>query len=165
MDEIRFFWIFLCFLLSFWRGLPAAAFLTLCADGVFLFTEQYAVGMAFFLFVQWAYLCNLNGTAFLWRWLLLLPFIGFLQPFVLGFGYAALFLRHFLLAWQRKQAQPACKLYLFGLVLFLCCDMLVVWGYLVSPVPDLVWLFYAPSQLFLALTASAVRERCVTPRA
>ena len=158
MDEIRFFWIFLCFLLSFWRGLPQAAFLTLCADGVFLFTEQATVGVAVFLFVQWAYLCNLNGTVFLWRWLLLLPFLSFLPLFLLGGGYAVLFFRHVQLAWQRKKAQPAFRLYLLGLLLFLCCDALVAWGYFFAPVPHLVWLFYAPSQLLLALTAGIMSK-------
>lgn len=158
MDEIRFFWIFLCFLLSFRRGLPQAAFLTLCADGVFLFTEQMAVGLAIFLFVQWAYLCNLNGTVFLWRWLLLLPLFSLLPLFLLGFGYAVLFLRHFQLARQRKKAQPVCRLYLLGLVLFLCCDVLVAWGYFRTPVPHAVWLFYAPSQLLLALTAGVMSK-------
>lgn len=45
------------------------------------------------------------------------------------------------------------KWHLFGLFLFACCDITVAWGYFHTPIPQLIWLFYAPSQLLLALTA------------
>ena len=157
MDIIRFLWIFFCFLLSFRYGMPLAAFLTLFADGFLLFTDFYAAGISFFLLVQLAYLYNLKGVSFSWRVLFFLPLGVFLPLTVLGGLYAFLFLLHFFLALQKEKAQPSLsrKLYLLGLVLFICCDMAVVWGYFFTPVPHLVWLFYAPSQLLLALTAKS----------
>ncbi|MGN0134851.1 MAG: hypothetical protein ACI4AO_08995, partial [Anaerotignum sp.] len=71
---------------------------------------------------------------------------------------------HFFLALQKEKAQPSVsrKLYLFGLVLFICCDVTVAWGYFFTPVPGLIWLFYAPSQLLLALTAKAYAQAVMT---
>ena len=117
----------------------------------------YAAGISFFLLVQLAYLYNLKGMSFSWRALFFLPLGVFLPLTVLGGLYAFLFLLHFFLALQKEKAQPSLsrKLYLLGLVLFICCDMAVVWGYFFTPVPHPVWLFYAPSQLLLALTAKS----------
>lgn len=159
MDRIRFLWIVFCFLLSFWKGLPMAALLTLCGDYFLLFTDSYAVGVSFFLLVQTVYLCHLRGRGFPWRALLLLP-VGILLPLLfLGILYAVLFFLHFTLALQKEKAQSSVsrRLYLLGLVLFICCDVTVAWGYFSTPVPWLIWLFYAPSQLLLALTAYAQR--------
>ena len=160
MDGIRFFWIGFCFLLSFWKGLPIAALFTLCGDYFLLFTDSYAGGVSFFFLVRLAYLCNLQGRAFPWQALLFLLFGRFLPLLFLGTLYAVLFLCHFFLALQKEKAQPSVsrKLYLFGLVLFICCDVTVAWGYFFTPVPGLIWLFYAPSQLLLALTAKAYAQ-------
>ena len=164
MDGIRFLWIVFCFLLSFWKGLPMAALLTLWGDYFLLFTEHYSVGVSFFLLVQMAYLRHLQGRAFPWRALFFLP-IGMVLPLLfLGILYAVLFLFHFFLAWQKEKAQPSVsrKLYLLGLVLFICCDVTVAWGYFFTPVPWLIWLFYAPSQLLLSLTAKNYAQTVIT---
>lgn len=152
-DLSRFLWIFFCFLLSFWKGLPAAAFFTLLADFFLLFTEHYAAGLSFFLLVQIAYLQNLRNQSFPLRFLWLLP-LGFLCPIrFLGSCYALLFFFHIKTAIKKAQFGFRPKLYLFGLLLFVCCDITVAWGYFHTPIPQLIWLFYAPSQLLLALTA------------
>lgn len=159
MDGLRFFWIFLCFLLSFWGGLPLAAFFTLWADYFLLFTEHYAAGLVFFLLVQTAYLQHLRGRPFpLWA-VGLFPLGLCLSLPLLGIGYGLLFFLHIKLA--IKKVQPSCskKLYLFGLFLFLCCDLTVAWGYFHTPNPRLIWLFYAPSQLLLAVTARLIPIR------
>lgn len=155
MDEIRFLWIIFCFLLSFRNGLPLAAFLTLWADYFFLFTSDYAMAISFFIFVQLAYLSHFKRRYFPWQAFSLLLIGQFLPLVLLGMFYAILFAYHFYLAWQKEKVQPSFsrKLYLLGLVLFICCDTTVAWGYFFSPKPHLVWLFYAPSQLLLALTA------------
>ena len=155
MEQLCFLWIVFCFLLSFWWGLPIAALFTLCGDYFLLFTGAYGAGVAFFLLAQLAYLCNLRQRAFPWQAILLLPAALLLPLVLLGVGYGLLFFCHVLLAWKIERAQPSfCgKLYLLGLVLFICCDLLVAWGYFVTPHPRLVWGFYAPSQLLLALTA------------
>ena len=155
-DFICFSWIALCFLLSFLGGVPLAAGLTLCADFFLIFTTRCAAGLALFLLVQLAYLRNLQGRAFPLRYFLLLAAAVLPVP-LLGAAYAALFLRHFILAAKKARAYgnaPA-KLYVLALVLFAACDITVARGYFMRPAPGIVWLFYAPSQLLLALTARA----------
>ncbi len=155
MERLCFLWIVLCFFLSFWRGLPMAALFTLCGDFFLLFTGFYGTGVAFFLLAQLAYLCNLRQLAFPWPAILLLPLALLLPLVFLGGLYGLLFFCHFLLAWKIEKAQPSLyrKLYLLGLVLFICCDLLVAWGYFFTAHPRWIWGFYAPSQLLLALTA------------
>ena len=179
-DHIRFLWIFLCFLLSFWNGLPLAAALTLCADYFLLFTPHYAAGMVFFLLVQYTYIQALrNRPLSLWG-ILLSPFLMNLPLWLLGLLYGLLFLRHFSLAYKGispKQKEPpipsgalsitllpqaadSCRrLYFLALILFALCDITVAWGYLYRPLPNLIWLFYAPGQLLLALTAKGSPPR------
>ena len=159
MDGLRFFWIFLCFLLSFWGGLPLAAFFTLWADYFLLFTEHYAVGLVFFLLVQTAYLQNLRGRPFpLWA-VGLLP-LGLCLPLpLLGIGYGLLFCFHIKEARKKVPSGFLPKLYLLGLILFALCDITVAWGYFHRPNPGLIWLFYAPSQLLLAVTARFIPIR------
>lgn len=153
VDGFRFFWIFLCFLLSFWKGLPLASFLTLCADFFLIFTKEYTIGISVFIFVHLVYLQNLKGKAFPWAVFLLVPLLFCLPVVFLGICYAVLFSFHIKEAIKKASFGMRPKGYLFGLILFLFCDMAVVWGYFHAPVPWLIWLFYAPSQLLLALTA------------
>lgn len=154
IDIFRFFWIFLCFLLSFWRGLPLAAFFTLLADYFLLFTENHAAGLSFFLLVQIAYLQNLRNLSFpIWA-LSFLPLGLFLPLPLLGSCYALLFFFHFKEAIKKVQFGFRPKLYLIGLILFAFCDISVAWGYFSAPNPALIWFFYTPSQLILALTAT-----------
>ncbi|MGN0135469.1 lysoplasmalogenase family protein [Anaerotignum sp.] len=164
MDGLRFLWIIFCFLLSFWNGLPIAALFTLWGDFFLLFTDIYTIGVSFFLFVQLAYLCNLQGRVFPWRALVFLPMGIVLSLLFLGILYTVLFFCHFFLALQKEKAQPSVsrKLYLLGLVLFICCDIAVAWGYFFTPIPWLIWLFYAPSQLLLALTAKTYAQKVMT---
>ena len=153
IDIFRFSFIFLCFLLSFRQGLPLAAFLTLCADFFLIFTKEYAVGISIFLFAHLAYLQNLKGKPLPWATFLFLPLLFCLHLVFLGICYAVLFSFHIKEAIKKVQRETCPKLYLLGLILFVCCDIAVVWGYFHTPVPWLIWLFYAPSQLLLALTA------------
>lgn len=153
-DFICFSWIVLCFLLSFFGGVPLAAGLTLCADFFLVFTTHYTAGLAFFLLVQLAYLQNLQERAFPPPYFLLLAAAVLPVP-LLGAAYAALFLWHFILAIKKARAYrdaPA-MLYVLALVLFAACDVTVARGYFMRPAPGIVWLFYAPSQFLLALTA------------
>ncbi len=153
IDHIRFLWIFLCFLLSFWQGVPLAALFTLCADFFLLFTPFYASGLFCFLLVQLAYLQNLRSRPFPVQTLLLLP-LGILLPVpFLGILYAFLFCCHLIFTIKKAQPRLSHRLYLCGLLLFICCDITVAWGYFRQPLPPLIWFFYAPSQLLLALTA------------
>ena len=153
MDGFRFLWIFFCFLLSFRKGLPLAAFLTLWADFFLIFTKEYAVGISIFLFAHLAYLQNLKGKSFPWVSVLFLPPLFCLPLVFPGICYAVLFSFHIKEAIKKVQRGTCPKLYLLGLILFVCCDITVAWGYFHTPVPWLIWLFYAPSQLLLALTA------------
>lgn len=154
-DVLCFSWIAFCFLLSFFGGVPLAAGLTLCADFFLIFTTHYAIGLAFFILAQSAYLQSLRHKPFRWQYFAALP-LAFLLPLpALGGGYALLFARHFYFAMKKARAYknaPA-MLYVLALVLFAACDLTVAWGYFARPAPVLIWLFYAPSQFLLALTA------------
>lgn len=154
-DVACFSWIALCFALSFRGGVPLAAGLTLCADFFLIFTQYYAAGLAFFLLVQAAYIQYLRGRAFRWQYLAALPFAACLPVPVLGCAYALLFLCHFYFAIKKAGVGRgvAARLYALALVLFAACDVAVAWGYFHTPMPGVAWLFYAPSQLLLALTA------------
>ena len=159
IDLWRFSWVGFCFFLSFWRGIPLAAFLTLCADAFLLFTEWYGAGVYCFLWVHSIYERQITGRKLFGQkgWLLL--FCSALPLQALGIVYAEVFAHHGFAAVQKEKVQPSFrgKLYLCGLFCFLCCDLLVAWGYFFLPLPVWVWRFYAPSQLLLALTAGESR--------
>lgn len=149
----------LCFLLSFIGGVPLAAGLTLCADFFLIYTTHYAIGLAFFILVQLAYLQNLREMSFRLWYPAVFPLAYLLPLPALGGIYALLFFCHFYFAIKKAGAYrsvPA-MLYVLALVLFAACDITVAWGYFTQPAPETVWLFYAPSQLLLALTARAWR--------
>lgn len=152
-DILCFSWIVFCFLLSFLGGVPLAAGLTLCADFFLIFTTRYAVGLAFFILVQSAYLQSLRNKPFRWQYFAVLPPMLFLPVPVLGGCYAMLFARHLFLAAKKARTDNIRLPYLSALVLFAACDLTVAWGYFIRPAPALIWLFYAPSQFLLALTA------------
>ena len=154
-DFICFSWIAFCFLLSFFGGVPLAAGLTLCADFFLIFTRHYAIGLAFFILVQLAYLQNLREQPFCLRYFAVLPLAYFLPLTALGGGYALLFICHFYFAVKKAGADRSVPaiLYTLALVLFAACDITVAWGYFARPAPETIWLFYAPSQFLLALTA------------
>lgn len=86
--------------------------------------------------------------------------LAYLLPLpALGGIYALLFFCHFYFAIKKAGTYRsiAAMLYVLALVLFTVCDITVAWGYFTQPAPETVWLFYAPSQLLLALTARAWR--------
>lgn len=154
-DFVCFSWIVLCFLLSFIGGVPLAAGLTLCADFFLIFTARYAAGLAFFLLAQLAYIWRLRGLPFRRRYFAVLLPALFLPIPILGGIYALLFLCHFYFAAKKARAyrSVSAMLYVLALMLFAACDSTVAWGYFTQPAPEIVWLFYAPSQFLLALTA------------
>lgn len=156
IDFFRFLMICLCFLPALRYGVPAAAFCTIVSDGILLFSPYFKIGVYFFCLVQLFYISfflNKNPPYFIFYFILF--FLIFPIP-VIGAIYAFLFFIHALLAfflWKQKRAKPYFGLYLLGLFLFICCDILVAIGYFTSSQPTLIWIFYAPSQLLLAFTA------------
>lgn len=158
-DFVCFSWIVLCFLFSFISGVPLAAGLTLCADFFLIYTTHYAIGLAFFILVQLAYLQNLREMPFRLWYSAVFPLAYLLPLPALGGIYALLFFCHFYFAIKKAEAYRSAPamLYVLALVLFTVCDITVAWGYFTQLAPETVWLFYAPSQLLLALTARAWR--------
>ncbi len=156
-DFVCFSWIVLCFLLSFTGGMPLAAGLTLCADFFLIYTTHYATGLAFFILVQLAYLQNFREMPFRLWYTAIFPLAYLLPLPVLGGIYALLFFCHFYFAIKKAGTCRSvfAMLYVLALVLFAACDITVAWGYFAQPAPETVWLFYAPSQFLLALTARA----------
>lgn len=156
IDIIRFLVICLCLLPALRYGVGMAAFCTIISDGFLLFTPYLKIGVYFFCLVQLFYiffLLHKKPPYFLFFFLLF--FLIFPLP-VLGVVYALLFFIHGIIAyflWKQKKAKPYFGLYLLGLFLFICCDILVAIGHFSDPQPILIWIFYAPSQLLLAFTA------------
>lgn len=156
IDIIRFFIVVLCFIPALRYGVPKAAFCTIVSDIFLLFTPYDKLGVYFFCLVHLFYISFLvhkKPACFLFFFLLL--FLVFPLP-ALGIVYALLFFVHVCIAfslWKQKKAKPYFGLYLLGLFLFICCDVLVALGHFTTPQPILIWIFYAPSQLLLAFSA------------
>ena len=156
IDIARFLVICLCLLPACKYGVPMAALFTIVSDGILLFTPYQKAGVFFFCLIQLFYISFFLGKhprlSIFFPCLVLL----FFPLSMLGGIYALLFLLHVYLAyslWKQKKAKPYFGLYLFGLFLFICCDITVALGYFTTPKPVLIWSFYAPSQLLLAFTA------------
>lgn len=156
INFFRFTIICLCILPALRYGVPWAAFYTIISDGLLLFSPYSKIGVYFFCLVHLCYISFLvHKKPPFYLFFFLLFFLIFPIP-VMGAIYAFLFLVHCSLAfflWKQKKAKPYFGLYLLGLFLFICCDILVALGYFTSPQPTLIWIFYAPSQLLLAFTA------------
>ena len=158
----RFLVICLCLLPAMRHGVLTAAFFTVISDGFLLFTPYYKIGIYFFCLVHLCYISFfLDKKPPLLLFFFSLALLAFPLP-ILGACYAILFLIHILLAHSlctQKKAKPFCQLYLLGLFLFLCCDILVAAGYFTAPQPVLIWIFYAPSQLLLAFRARGLQPQ------
>lgn len=151
--------IFFIFFLTFPEKNSLPLFLTLVCDWLLLFTIYHRYGIALFCLVHLLYLhlllpCHkkrqsLFLTLYLFPILLYLPFLA-----VCSF-YAFSFLLHIIAAVFSYQKYPSVqkKGYLFGLLLFVLCDICVALSNFTGrPLfTHMIWLFYTPSQLFMAL--------------
>lgn len=151
MDGLRLLLICLCFVVALQFGNPKSASLTLCADYFILFTPYYTLGVLLFSFVHILYLEYLLQKQFLYLYWIFLIFPLFPLP-IFGLMYAILFGVHIFHATKKAPHTG----YLLGVLLFAFGDILVGIGYFTTTNPSLIWLFYAPSQMLLALTSKGL---------
>ncbi|WP_317854684.1 hypothetical protein [Chakrabartyella piscis] len=151
MDGLRLVLVCLCFVVAMEFGNPKSAFLTLCADYFILFTPYYAIGILLFGFVHILYLEHLLQKQFSYLYWIL-PFCTLLPLTVFGLLYGILFSIHIFYATKKAPTFG----YLLALILFAFGDILVGVGYFTITKPAWIWLFYAPSQMLLALTAKGL---------
>lgn len=163
------------------RLVAAALVLTVCADLFLLVLNRwYLVGILFFYGVQVLYLvriCIANGGQALLLprmvlfvlLLLILLRTGFFTP---ESAAGALYVTHFLFntaqALELKGAWS--RLFAWGLLLYLCCDLCVAVfnapqlfpGFLREPARVGMWLFYLPGQVLIVLSGLILPERGVS---
>ena len=178
VDAFRFAFVAACALAVFFlRGdkwLLAGMALTVMADACLLLLGWHTTGVAVFVFAHISYICRASGSIRGLKWYplaFIMPLVLLLckQPMLLVLS--ALYAQSLLWAaaasiraW-RAQKQPVWRwrLAALGMVLFIGCDICVALYNLESAglqnaalskaAGQLIWFFYAPSQLCLALSA------------
>ena len=178
MDPLRFAFVAVCAVIAFvLRGdkyLLLAFLFTVAADACLLLLYQNTAGVGVFVFAQ---LCYVRRACSGWRrlWylpaLLIAPLVLFVwrQPLLLCLSalYAQMLLcavGSTIWAWQRGRFSTwRGQLAALGMILFLGCDICVALYNLseasvhmptVSQTAgSLIWFFYAPSQILLAMSA------------
>ncbi len=160
INTARFLVVCLCLIPACRYGVPMAALFTIISDGILLFSPYYyKLGVFFFCHVQLFYISFFLDKSPCWALFFPSLLLLFFPLPILGAVYALLFLLHLYLAyslWKQRKAKPYFGLYLFGLFLYICCDITVALGYFTTTKPILIWSFYAPSQLLLAFTAKGL---------
>lgn len=152
--------IWLIFFLGFPSKNSLPLFLTLLCDYLLLFTNYYLQGVALFCLVHLFYLrlflpCLESVPSPCFIFLLFLVLLR-LPLEALCCLYALAFLLHIVVALSSYKKCPFLpnKLYFYGLLLFLLCDVCVALSHLTNHafLFSMIWLFYGPSQLFLAIS-------------
>jgi len=175
-DSFHYGFIFLCFAIGFYRGIPSSLItalgFTLAADYFLIFTNTELPGLLLFTMVHVCYLRYLKGELWImafawgmgifltgslnWAWVLKLG-----PSFLLAGGYAACLLCTLSISlWRREKILAA------SIGLLLLCDLhvgiqqldqsgllpgsgwLSAWY---AAAPHLIWLFYMPAEALLAL--------------
>ncbi|MDR1619832.1 MAG: lysoplasmalogenase [Clostridiales bacterium] len=158
-----------------WKHLAAALGLTLVADALLLFTPQYLAGLLVFCAAHIVYIRRNNrraarnavmaiaavaaaGCAFLPQ---AEGALGLPSYYFAAVVYAALILTNTACAFFAKAPQKNRALMLWGMTLFLLCDVCVALYQLLPPggvtfrvAGVLMWVFYLPAQVLLALSAA-----------
>lgn len=162
MNTLKFSFIVICFLISLkgslknidCRLLASALFFTTIADYFLLISHKYEIGIAFFCiahFFYWLrYKANLKFLFFMF--LGIFPFIIFKGILI---SIAMLYSLFFLvtLVYSFKYRSENSTLIKVAMILFLICDILVaIYNLTDLNLVFLIWIFYAPSQIMLALS-------------
>ena len=170
VDWLRFTGIFACFLMAKRRKadlfLTLALFFTVCADACLLLLYWPPLGVLLFCFAHLFYILRNTGdirlvviTACLSVTVSACLFYGLDLTLVTAFSiaYAILFLINILTALTLPKERPHKAMLLLGLLLFVLCDVNVAvynlsLGSVSSVAGKLMWIFYMPSQVLLALS-------------
>ena len=175
---------FACWSRRDWVWLVLALGFTLAADYFLILRDLHLIGVAVFCFVHLAYICRawgqghscgarhlgvffapvglflvVAGVALIWVY----------PVFVVTALYALLFIYNIYVS--ARHVQHNRRLILVGLLLFAACDVCVLLfnlpRYFNAPawlrdINPLIWVFYLPSQLLLAVSAVAWRSRSLS---
>lgn len=158
---LRFSIICICAIIALHYGNWNAALFTVTSDVFLLFTDWYKIGIFFFCMVQISYMSAILKKPFPYICLLLGLVFPFIPLEMVGAIYAGLFVSHFYLAFKHGQELSAKTqwLYVLGIFLFACCDVLVALRSNQALVHNLIWLFYTPSQILLAFNARQIPSK------
>jgi len=166
---------FFCYSKKDWRYLVIAMGFTVLSDYSLLITNNNRAGVFTFCFVHIAYILRVseNKTKSLIYILVTIAGGMLLALFVddiliaLAAVYAALFIQN-LATHCRFRANPNRAIMLIGLILFALCDINVLMFNLpnfidfpqsvANTAHSLIWFFYAPAQILLAVSAAAFRR-------
>ncbi len=187
-NMIKYIGIFLCVVYAYTKYstdlmLIFALLLTFLADTVLVWTDWVVAGVYIFCFAQFMHLLRLSKARlehiFSWAAAISILFAilviqGFQPIYVIASIYAIVLVSNLYLATNRYRQhrtdfKARCAFY--GFVTFVCCDCCVATRFLaldghltvaVLPMVNfLVWVFYYPSQVFIANSSTMAR----TPRA
>lgn len=153
INVVRLLLVLLCCIPALRHGICSAAVCTAVSDFLLLFTPYLRLGVLCFCLVQLLYITHLAKRRVYFAVPFLIPALLLPIP-LLAAVYALLFCLHIWLALQTTAFPPARHTaYLFGLTLFVCCDLYVAYGFLTETNAFMIWLFYAPAQILLAFTS------------
>jgi hypothetical protein len=179
LDLSKFLFIVLCFLVSLYYRKPTAMFFTMAADFFLVYlprsAQNDAIGVTVFCLAHICYAVRFSGSK---KTALIVPLFAlpaFAAMKVIGGGYlefiSAVYAQCFLMAVifavlavkNKNYTKKYGIIILTGLALFVLCDINVLFynigtGAATTFAFWLIWLFYAPSQLLLALSCKANRR-------
>ena len=155
---------------------------TLISDTFLLLVNNFAAGITTFVVAQLLHRYRLHkGRPFKIQWIILswLLILGLLHAFGVSLDYVLVIAIFYFLCMVSNAGYSLLHrenlIYSIGLTLFLCCDLNVglfnVASYITVPefftfvvehvVSVLIWFFYLPSQVLIALSATKDRSRFV----
>ena len=173
LHYVKFGFIVLCFVISLYYKKPFAALFTAIADYFLVVLVMNEIGVTVFILAHLCYIARFSGTkkflpfcalfimpAFAAVWALVGQFVAYLVFVSAIYAQCFLFSLFCALAgFFRKQfPYPNGVFIAVGMILFVFCDICVLIFNVASGSAsniafNLIWFFYAPSQLLLALSA------------
>jgi len=184
---LKFLAILLCFCLMLVPGKPAVSLrdrslvrmalaFTLLSDFLLLFTNLYTLGLFIFCGVQLSYIVRyrkslLRGSVIFYGIVVLFTGVSWMlrlrlpYELIAGGCYAVLILTAYGCSFTAAIPLKRKRLIVIGMTLFILCDINVLLFNLL-PMSEyhrltglLMWFFYLPSQLCIALSASSHKEK------
>ena len=161
MNIFKFSFIVFCFLISIKYSfksrdgawLTTSLFFTVISDYFLLISHMYEIGVLFFCLVHFFYWVR-YGANLKFLYLIFLAVLFFIITkdvlISLAFLYSLFFAVTFVYAFKYEKNKELIRI---GMILFLLCDILVaIYNLTNLNLVFFIWLFYAPSQICLALS-------------
>jgi len=173
LNYVKLGFIVVCFLIALYYKKPYAALFTVVADYFLVIHVMNETGVTIFVAAHLCYIIRFSGNRKLLLFCLLFAIPAFAAAWAVGrqFGYylvfiSAMYAQCFLLSvfcalngfFCKRFPRPNGVLIVVGMMLFILCDICVlIFNVVVGDASriafNLIWVFYAPSQLLLALSA------------